>query len=148
MGFAYTICAGDRSQAEDLFHDSFLRCTRRPELADDLDGFDRYLRRAMVNGLVDLNRRERTRRLWLQRQTAHPSGDEQATFADRDRLVRALRDLPPRQRAAVVLRTCLDQSEAQAAEVLGCSIGNVKSLTSRGLHALRAVFQQQEAHDG
>jgi RNA polymerase sigma factor (sigma-70 family) len=149
MGFAYALCSGDRPQAEDLFHDTFLRCSKRRDLFDDTAAFERYLRRSMVNGLIDLSRRERSRRRWVQRQPQPRSvPDEQAAVADRDILVRALRELPPRQRAAVVVRICLDLSEAEAADVLHCSVGNVKSLTSRGLAALRSVFDQQEARDG
>ena len=148
MGFGYVLCSGDRGQAEDLFHDSFLRCTRRRDLLTDVEAFERYLRRAMVNGLVDQYRRERLSRRWaLSQNGERPVVDEPEMVAERDRLVRALRELPPRQRAAVVLRICLDHSEAQAADVLGCSVGNVKSLTSRGLESLRVRFQQQEARD-
>jgi RNA polymerase sigma factor (sigma-70 family) len=47
--------------------------------------------------------------------------------------------LPPKQRAAVVLRYYEDLSEADTAAVLGCSVGNVKSQTSRGIAAIRAT---------
>jgi RNA polymerase sigma factor (sigma-70 family) len=149
LGFAYGLCAGDRSAAEDLFHDAFLRCVKRRNSAEDLDGFVRYLRRAMVNASIDRSRRESTRRRWLARQSVNGQlDDSQVVFAERDVLIRALRHLPARQRAAVVARTFLDLSEADAAQVLGCSIGTVKSLTSRGLAALRLQFDQQEARDG
>ena len=51
---------------------------------------------------------------------------------------------PPRQRAAVVLRHYEDRSEAETAELLGCSVGNVKALTSRGLAALRVAMAPAE----
>ncbi|HEY1487410.1 MAG TPA: SigE family RNA polymerase sigma factor [Micromonosporaceae bacterium] len=56
---------------------------------------------------------------------------------DRDQVWRALGRLPRRQRAAIVLRYFADMTEAQSADILGCSIGNIKSLTSRGLSSLR-----------
>lgn len=59
-------------------------------------------------------------------------------LSDRAALSTALRALPPRQRAAVVLRFAEDLSEQQVATALGCSVGTVKSLTSRGLARLRA----------
>jgi RNA polymerase sigma factor (sigma-70 family) len=62
--------------------------------------------------------------------------------AERDRLVRALAQLPPRQRAVVVLRWFEDLSEARTAEVLGCSTGTVKSQSSRAMHRLRHLLDE------
>jgi len=50
----------------------------------------------------------------------------------------ALLALPPRQRAAIVLRHYVDLSEADTAEAMGCSVGAVKSSASTGLQKLRA----------
>jgi RNA polymerase sigma-70 factor (sigma-E family) len=63
--------------------------------------------------------------------------DPSASFDDRDRLWRALGRLPRRQRAVVVLRYFEDLSEAETAEILGCSVGTIKSQTSRALARLR-----------
>jgi DNA-directed RNA polymerase specialized sigma24 family protein len=52
----------------------------------------------------------------------------------------ALAGLPPRQRATVVLRFYCDLNVDQAAQVLGCSTGTVKSQTAKGLDALRRVL--------
>jgi RNA polymerase sigma factor (sigma-70 family) len=49
----------------------------------------------------------------------------------------ALGQLPPGMRAIVVLRFYEDLGEAETARVLGCSIGTVKSQTSRGLARMR-----------
>src|SRR3954469_12366618 len=62
-----------------------------------------------------------------------------ASTDDRDSLYRALADLPRRQRAAVVLRHYMDLSEQEAANALGCSVGSVKSHTSRGLARMREM---------
>ena len=59
------------------------------------------------------------------------------TVDDRDAVWRALGRLPAGQRAVVVLRFFEDLTEAQAASILGCSIGTVKSQTSRALARLR-----------
>jgi len=56
-----------------------------------------------------------------------------------DALSRALALLPPRQRAVLVLRYWEQLSEAEAAELLGCSVGTVKSTASRGLSRLREL---------
>jgi RNA polymerase sigma factor (sigma-70 family) len=65
--------------------------------------------------------------------------DRSLQVEQRDELVRLLLRLPPGQRAAIVLRYWEDLSEAQAAEVLGCSASTVRSATSRGLHRLREL---------
>ena len=59
--------------------------------------------------------------------------------------VRALREVPPRQRAVLVCRFYQDLDVAQTAEVLGCSVGTVKSQTARGLATLRSVLETQAA---
>jgi RNA polymerase sigma factor (sigma-70 family) len=56
----------------------------------------------------------------------------------------ALASLPPRQRAAIVLRYYEDLSVAETAAVLGCSVGTVKSQTSRALKALASSMNIQE----
>jgi RNA polymerase sigma factor (sigma-70 family) len=64
--------------------------------------------------------------------------------AGRDALQRALDRLSYRQRAALVLRFYEDLSERETARALGCAIGTVKSLVSRGLHALREEIEHEE----
>lgn len=66
---------------------------------------------------------------------------ESADHAGRIDLRSALAALPPRQRAAVVLRFYCDLSIEQAAGVLDCSAGTVKSQTARGLDALRRALE-------
>ncbi len=64
--------------------------------------------------------------------------DDSTEAADERAVLRAaLMELPPRQRAAVILRYFGDLSEAQTAAVLGCSVGTVKSQTSVALARLR-----------
>jgi RNA polymerase sigma factor (sigma-70 family) len=55
-------------------------------------------------------------------------------------LYAALAKLPRRQRETVVLRYLGDLSEAQTADLLGCSVGSVKTHASRGLAALKEVL--------
>lgn len=81
-------------------------------------------------------RRLRTERAYLEREGREPGVAPQDIGA-RQEMWEALHRLPARQRAAIVLRFYEDLTEAQAAEALGCPIGTVKSLVSRGLERLR-----------
>ncbi|HZX56833.1 MAG TPA: sigma-70 family RNA polymerase sigma factor, partial [Ilumatobacteraceae bacterium] len=63
-----------------------------------------------------------------------------------ERLRWALAQVPPRQRAALVLRYYDDLSEAETAAALGCSLGTVKSQTAKGLARLRTLMATE--HDG
>lgn len=67
-----------------------------------------------------------------------------AAVDERIALIRALGALPPRQRAALVLRYFDDLSEAEVASTLGCSVGTVKSTTSRALEKMRALDPERE----
>jgi RNA polymerase sigma factor (sigma-70 family) len=65
--------------------------------------------------------------------------DGTAEVDTRDALIRLLTQLPPRQRAVIVARYWEQLSEAETAEVLGCSVGSVKASASRGLRRLREL---------
>jgi len=65
--------------------------------------------------------------------------DRTAELAERDYLLRVLATLPPGQRAVLVLRYFDDLSEGQTAQMLGCSVGTVKSQAARALDRLRAA---------
>jgi RNA polymerase sigma factor (sigma-70 family) len=69
-----------------------------------------------------------------------PAPDAYAQVEQRQQLLLALRRLPPRTQAVLVLRYFEDLSEAETARVLGCSPGSVKSQASRGLARLRVDF--------
>jgi len=127
---------GDRWMAEDIAQTALAKAYvawRRVSRADDPDA---YLRRILVN---TSNRRFRRRRV-----TEQP-GDPPETAVDgpaelvseRAALLAALRQLPPRQRAVVVLRYWEDLTDAQIAAALGCSPGTVRSQLSRALAKLR-----------
>ena len=72
------------------------------------------------------------------------AADPAAAHGDRSALVDALATLPSGQRAAVVLRYWMDMTETEAAAVLGCSVGNVKSQASRALAKLRLSIDPME----
>jgi RNA polymerase sigma factor (sigma-70 family) len=60
----------------------------------------------------------------------------------------ALATLPPKMRVLVVMRYWADLSVEQVADLLGCSTGNVKSQSARGLDKLRAVLEQDGTQTG
>lgn len=138
-GFAYALTGGDHALAEDLVHDAFIRAAGRVVSLRDPDAFEAYLRRSVVNAVTSWRRRQAVERRWLARQAPSRQTANGDDVEDTDEVVRRLRELPPRQRVAVAARVCLDLSEAQTADLLGCSTGTVKSLTSRGLAALRRM---------
>jgi RNA polymerase sigma factor (sigma-70 family) len=107
-----------------------------------------YVRRTLYNLAADGWRRQR---VWQRKAVLFepaPPVDPAAAVDLRDAVVRVLAQLPPRQRAALVLRYFEQLSEAEAAQALGCSVGIVKSATARGLARLRemtASAQEAEA---
>jgi RNA polymerase sigma-70 factor (sigma-E family) len=130
------LLTGSPWAAEDLVQTCLLRAMSRWERIEDPMA---YLRRAMAN-----DRTSRWRRLRRELLRAEPpdvaAADPNATVADRTVLVAELARLPRRMRAVLVLRYWEDLSEADTAAVLGCSVGSVKSQTSRGLARLRTVL--------
>jgi RNA polymerase sigma-70 factor (sigma-E family) len=130
---------GSRAEGEDLLQAALERLLRNGAQVSDPEG---YLRRILYNlAADDWRRRGRWRaRLPLLREPGPAPGDPGADTVDlRDALVRALAQLPPQQRAVVVLRYWEQLTEAQTAELLGCSAGAVKSAASRGLRRLREL---------
>jgi RNA polymerase sigma-70 factor (sigma-E family) len=137
---AATALAGSRDEAEDLLQAAVERLLRHSRTVhSDLEG---YLRRTLYNLAADGWRR---RGLWRRKLSAvraefdPVAGDSLAAVDLRDALVRLLQQLPPRQRAVVVLRYWEQRTEAETAALLGCSEGTVKSAASRGLQRLREL---------
>jgi RNA polymerase sigma factor (sigma-70 family) len=97
------------------------------------------VRRIVVTCLADERRRGFARRERPSERTPDRFvADHAAGTTDRLAAEQALASLPPRQRAAIVLRYWEDQSIEQTARLLGCSTGTVKSQCARGLATLRA----------
>jgi RNA polymerase sigma-70 factor (sigma-E family) len=131
---------GNRLDAEDLLQAAVERLLRSCGQVDDLEA---YLRRVLYNLAADGWRRRQARRRMPRLPGSRSGGDiepDPVTTADlRDALMGALRALPPRQRAVVVLRYWEQFTQAETAELLGCSEGAVKSSASRGLSRLREL---------
>lgn len=133
---AYLI-VGDHQLAQDLLQESLIKTYIAWPRIRDVSKAEAYTRKTIVTTAISWRRRRsfHERPTDLLPDTAVPDpGDAVTTHAS---VVAQLRTLPPRQRAAIVLRYYEDLSEAQTAEVMGCSVGAVKSQVSTGLGRLR-----------
>lgn len=136
---AYLLC-GDWHTAEDLAQNALVRLAASWHRMRDPTAVDAYVRTCLIRAyLADAKRawRRRERTMWDPPENPHPSQEEAVArkVAVRD----ALRVLPPRQRAVLVCRFYWDLDCEQTGRLLGCSVGTVKSQTSRALATLRAV---------
>ncbi|WP_088281251.1 SigE family RNA polymerase sigma factor [Kineosporia sp. A_224] len=136
------LLTGDHDTAEDLLQTAYAKVLPRWRQVSTYEDPDAYLRRVMVNTRTSWWRRHRGRESsWAQVPDAAARGDVADDEAVLDEVLAALRRLPRRQQVAVVLRHYCDLSEAETAAVMGISVGGVKSTTSKGLAALRAVLR-------
>jgi RNA polymerase sigma-70 factor (sigma-E family) len=140
----------DVAAAEDLVQECLLRVSRRWFRVRTMEHPTAFARTVLVNLALDEGRRR-------SRHRAELNGNGRADVEDHEDagavgvlgrveasadLTRALAELPPRQRVALVLRYFDDLTEAQTAEVMGCSVGTVKSTTSRALERLRDLIDR------
>ncbi|HWC14868.1 MAG TPA: SigE family RNA polymerase sigma factor [Actinomycetota bacterium] len=127
------LLVGDRVQAEDVAQEAFVRVLGRFGDLRKPEAFRTYLMRTVVS-----LSKNHFRRRSLERRHAHAGRPPMPDAPERDDdLFDALKKLPERQRAALVLRYCEDLSEHQTAEILNTSTKAVKSLVTRGLAAMR-----------
>lgn len=138
---AMSLVTGNRSEAEEITQDAFLRVWERWEYVSTLDDPVAYLFRVSMN--VFRNRRRRAALAARRAVSLAPSGDDLAAVEDRDEVVRALRPLPPRQRAAVVLTTYLDYSSEDAGRILGIKASTVRALATQGRAGVRQAQEEQ-----
>jgi RNA polymerase sigma-70 factor (sigma-E family) len=135
---AYAV-SGDRGLAEDAVQTAFAKAYRSWRRISRLEAPEAYLRRMVVNEVLNDRRRARTRH-----EVTSPEPPEQADASSRqtppahDEMWRLITTLPPRQRAVLVLRYYEDLSEQQIAEALGCRPGTVKSQAAAALASLRS----------
>lgn len=131
------LLTGDRGKAEDLLQTALAKCWPRWSRLNRHGTGEAYVRRAMFT----------TYATWWQRRwraevpTADlpdpAERDAYSSIAERTELLRALAELSAGQRAVVVLRYFEDRTEVETADILGCSVGTVKSQCARALARLR-----------
>lgn len=139
LGTAFLLC-GNWHRAEDLVQTTFLKLYRAWHRIGGHEVLDAYTRQILVRTFLN----ERRGGFFRREEVTDERTDQVAPAAgspeDRVVLLHALATLPPRQRAALVLRFWEDMSVEETARVLDCSAGTVKSQTARGLANLRGVI--------
>lgn len=139
LRFAHAL-TGDAELAQDLVQDALERTGLtwpRLRRRDDPEG---YVRRIIVTRYISWWRRLRRERLVAA--VPEVAYDPSAAVPD-ETLWNRLATLPPKQRAALVLRFYEDLTEVEVARVLNCSVGTVKSNSSRGLARLRQTLKAE-----
>jgi RNA polymerase sigma-70 factor (sigma-E family) len=135
---AYLLCQ-DWQHADDLVQTAITSLYVHWRRASAMESTDGYTRTIMVRAFLSERRGGWARRVTLAGRLPDTPG--RAPDPDDALDVRAaLAGLPPRQRATLVLRFYCDLNVDQAAKVLGCSAGTVKSQTAKALASLRQAL--------
>lgn len=141
---AYLLC-GDWHLAHDIVQETLVKVYRHWSRIRRVESPDAYVRRIMVNEVRDRWRR-RERAVSVAQFATEPSVSDAADdVARREGLLQALLELPLHQRTTIVLRYLDGMTQAETADVLGCSEGTVKSQTSRALVNLRKFLNGTES---
>lgn len=140
--YAYLLC-GDADSAEDLVQEALVRVLARTRrVPDDPRELENYVRRAMVNLVIDAARRATRWRSLVPRLSARDRvADDSGAVCERLALGAALARLPARQRACVVLHYYEDLPLTDIAEALGCGVGTVKSHLHDARRALALLWE-------
>ncbi len=137
----------DRLVAEDLAQEALARTWERWSEVSAMASPEAWTYRVAFNLAASTRRRRRAERRAYER-NERPSPPAPDLTTERLALRSALEALPPRQRAAVVLRHYAGFSIRDSAAALGCAEGTVRSLASQGIHALREGLEfTQQAKD-
>jgi RNA polymerase sigma-70 factor (sigma-E family) len=141
------IMLGDRQSAEDVVQEAFYGLYRRWSHLSDPGSAEHYVRSAVLNQCRSVLRRRTTSRAPRQAagtpESVRSAESAVLTIQERDEIMRAVRQLPPRQREALVLRFYLDLSAEEAATTMGISPSSVRSATHRALASLGRMLQEQ-----
>lgn len=132
------LLTGSAGAAEELVQDTLVHLYPKWDKVQAAEVPLAYVRRSLANGFINARRRPASREFAVEVLPDHGTLDiATAQLADRDEIWSLLRELPERQRAALVLRYFHDLPDGDIADALGCRAGTVRSLISRGLSAMR-----------
>jgi RNA polymerase sigma-70 factor (sigma-E family) len=134
---------GDYQLAQDLLQESLTKTYLAWPRLREVENADAYTRRVIVTTAISWRRRRSFRERPAETVPDRGVADPTTMLPEVGDLWDAVRGLPPRQRTAVVLRHCEDLSEAQTAELMGCSVGSVKRQVSIALGKLRVAMGPQ-----
>lgn len=145
LTFAYLSC-GDSERAQDAVQSVLVRLL--PDRIDSIRDPVSYARRAIVNELASLGRRDaRWRGLLPRLATRVIASDATQDLVERAPIVQALDGLSARQRAVVVLRYYEQLDDAEIARVLTCEVATVRSIARRALLRLRERLNEMQVSD-
>ena len=136
------LMVGDHQLAQDLVQEALVKTLLAWPRLHDHANLTAYTRRIVVTTSISWRRRRSFHERPSDRLPEPVGADPGDAVVTHDAVVAALLTVPPRQRAAIVLRYYQDLTEAQTAEALGCSVGAVKSQVSAGLQKLRKALGQ------
>jgi RNA polymerase sigma-70 factor (sigma-E family) len=136
------LLVGDLHEAEDVLQTVLARLGMRWAHVSRLDNVDAYVRTALTNASASWWR-QRRRRLDIPTETLPDPEDAGPDAEQRAEVMAMLRQLPPRQRSVIVLRYYEGLSEIETAQILGCSLGTVKSQSVKARRSLRAAWLSQ-----
>jgi RNA polymerase sigma-70 factor (sigma-E family) len=131
------LLTGNTADAEDLVQAALAKTYLAWDRIEDRGALDGYVRRAIVNTHISWWRRRRVEEYPTDEIPDQAVADHANTSDLQESMRRAVDRLPQRMRAAVVLRYYEDMTEAEVADVLGVSLGTVKSTVSRAVAKLR-----------
>ncbi len=139
---AYLLC-NDWHRADDLTQIAFVKLYGAWQRIRDRGALDAYVRSCLVRAVVDESRRPWRRERAVEAVPDNPApSDTASAVADRELVRTALAKVPLGQRTVLVLRYFEGLDVGAAATALGCSEGNVKSQTARGLAALKVALAE------
>ncbi|APU13009.1 MULTISPECIES: SigE family RNA polymerase sigma factor [Actinoalloteichus] len=137
-----TVLSCDPHLAEDIVQEVLIRAQSRWRRIGALDSPLHYVRRMVTNEFLSWRRRRATRDVSVPPESfsglVETGHDPIVVFDERDAMLTRIARLPPRQRAALVLRYYEGLAHAEIASIMRCSEGTARSNISRALATLRS----------